>query len=142
MIRKIAIVSLALLISSAASARDEVGRYSVEDLLKTSDAKSVLNDVQLYFGNQKTPSVKEKFGEVMSNKKTNSFMKSDQEACHWVMLSALKALQERAQREGMNAVINIQSFYKKREFISDTEFECGAGSVMAGVTLKGTLVKI
>lgn len=42
----------------------------------------------------------------------------------------------------MNAVMNISSYYKKREFVSDTEFECGAGFVMAGVTLKGDLVKL
>jgi hypothetical protein len=58
------------------------------------------------------------------------------------MLSALKALQERAVREGMTDVINITSNYKNQPFSSATEFECGAGSVMAGVALKGTLVKI
>ncbi|WP_316247576.1 hypothetical protein [Pseudoalteromonas sp. BZK2] len=58
------------------------------------------------------------------------------------MLSALKALQERAVREGMNAVVNIQSYYKKREFVSQTEYQCGAGTFIAGVALKGTLVKL
>jgi uncharacterized protein YbjQ (UPF0145 family) len=57
------------------------------------------------------------------------------------MLSALKALQERAVREGMDAVVNIESNYKNRQFSSETEFECGAGAIMAGVALKGTLVK-
>ena len=57
------------------------------------------------------------------------------------MLSALKALQQRAVKEGMDAVVGIESNYKKRHFVSETEFECGAGALMAGVALKGTLVK-
>ena len=42
----------------------------------------------------------------------------------------------------MNAVVNIQSYYKKREFVSQTEYQCGAGTFVAGVALKGTLVKL
>lgn len=126
-----------------ANAADRISSYSVEKLLATSKAEQALvDDVKLYFGSQSYGEAKDTYGEVMTNKKTNAFMKSDQEACEWVMLSALKALQQRAKREGMNAVVNIQSYYKKREFISETEFECGAGAVMAGVTLKGTLVNL
>lgn len=135
------LITLAL-ISHSAAARDDIGQYSIDQLLALEKAKSALNEIPLYFGDAKTPAVKATYGEVMSNKKTNAFMKTDQEACQWVMLSALKALQSRAIKEGMNAVINIQSYYKKRKFNSTEKFECGAGSVMAGVTLKGTLVKI
>ena len=137
------LASTLFLFSFNAQAKDDVGKYSIESLLKSSKAKEVLlADVDLYFGEQSYPKAAETYGEVMSNKKTNAFMKSDTEACEWVMLSALIALQERAKREGMNAVVNIQSYYKKRDFISATEFECGAGNIMAGVTLKGTLVEI
>ncbi|MEM0515859.1 excinuclease ABC subunit A [Pseudoalteromonas sp. YIC-827] len=129
------------LTANTAMARDDIGQYNIAELLETSKAKDVLIDVPLYFGNQAYGDVQETYGEVMTNQKTNAFNKSDKEACQWVMLSALKALQERAKREGMNAVVNIQSYYKKREFVSDTEFECGAGFLMAGVALKGTLVK-
>ncbi|WP_372871557.1 excinuclease ABC subunit A [Shewanella sp.] len=125
----------------AAQARDTIDQYPIEALLASSKAKEALLDVPLYFGSQPHPEVKSSFGEVVSNKKTNAFGKSDEEACEWVMLSALKALQERAQREGMDAVVNIQSWYKKRDFASNTEYECGAGAIMAGVALKGTLVK-
>ena len=134
-------ISMALF-TTAAAARDDIGKYSIAELLETTKAKDALLDIPLYFGDAKHSKVKAKFGEVISNKKTNAWNKSDREACDWVMLSALKALQERAMREGMNAVINIESYYKKREFKSETQFECGAGTVMAGVALKGTLVKL
>lgn len=132
-----------VLAASTATARDDIGRYSVEELLSTAKAEQALDpNIKLFFGKQKAGEVKSTYGEVQTNKKTNAFNKSDKEACQWVMLSALKSLQERARREGMNAVMNISSYYKKREFVSETEFECGAGFVMAGVTLKGDLVKL
>ncbi|WP_105189028.1 excinuclease ABC subunit A [Pseudoalteromonas sp. T1lg48] len=129
------------LTANTALARDDIGHYNIAELLETTKAKNALLDVPLYFGNQAYGKVQETYGEVTTNQKTNAFNKSDKEACQWVMLSALKALQERAKREGMNAVVNIQSYYKKREFVSETEFECGAGFLIAGVALKGTLVK-
>jgi hypothetical protein len=41
-----------------------------------------------------------------------------------------------------NAVINIRSYYKKRDFRSNVEFECGNGSIMAGVTMIGDVVTL
>lgn len=59
-----------------------------------------------------------------------------------MFLSAMIALQDRARREGGNAVVNIRSYYKKNEVNSSSEFECGAGAVMAGVTLEGEVVTL
>ncbi|MGO2011032.1 MAG: excinuclease ABC subunit A [Pseudoalteromonas sp.] len=133
---------IATLTVTAVEARDDIGKYPIQSLLETTKAKNALLDIPLYFADQTYSAHSSKYGEVITNKKTNAFNKSDQEACEWVMLSALKALQERAVKEGMNAVVNIQSYYKKREFVSSTEYECGAGMLMAGVALKGTLVKL
>ncbi|MCK8105599.1 excinuclease ABC subunit A [Pseudoalteromonas sp. 2CM41L] len=136
------LLATSLLTVSAVEARDDIDKYPIQSLLETSKAKSALLDVPLYFADQSYGSESSKYGEVITNKKTNAFNKSDREACEWVMLSALKALQERAIKEGMNAVVNIQSYYKKRKFVSSTEYECGAGTIIAGVALKGTLVKL
>ncbi len=138
--KKLILTLILTILTTSAYARDDIGKYSIAKLLETSKAKEALLDIPLYFSTQKHKSVAKKYGEVSTNKKTNAFMKSDTEACEWAMLSALKALQERAKREGMDAVINIESNYKKRHFASETEFECGAGAVMGGVALKGTLV--
>lgn len=135
------LLAISMLTATAIEARDDIGKYPIQSLLETSKAKTALLDIPLYFAEQGYGSESTKYGEVITNKKTNAFNKSDREACEWVMLSALKALQERAVKEGMNAVVNIQSYYKKREFVSSTEYECGAGMLMAGVALKGTLVK-
>ncbi len=138
----LACVLVACLFSINSFARDDIQTLPVQALLETSKAKQALLDIPLYFADQSHNSIKTNYGEVITNKKTNAFNKTDREACEWVMLSALKALQERAVREGMNAVVNIQSYYKKREFVSQTEYQCGAGTFIAGVALKGTLVKL
>ena len=81
-----------VLASSASIARDDIGRYSVEELLSTAKAEQALDsNIKLFFGKQKAGEVKSTYGEVQTNKKTNAFNKSDKEACQWVMLSALKA---------------------------------------------------
>jgi len=80
-------------------------------------------------------------GEV-TNKKTNAFNKSDEDACLWVAQSALISLFQAAKNSGANAVINIVSFYKRNERSDATTYECHAGAIMAGVALKGDLAKV
>ncbi|CAM3357531.1 hypothetical protein [Halomonas lysinitropha] len=58
------------------------------------------------------------------------------------MLSALLSLRERVRAEGGNAVIHIESSYKRKPMVSRDEYECYAGMLMAGVALRcdvGTL---
>jgi uncharacterized protein YbjQ (UPF0145 family) len=107
------------------------------------NAKEKLSgSVKFFFGNQPHPQVLTKLGTDVSNLKTNAFGKSDETACNWVFLSAMIALDKRAQQLGANAVVNIVSYYQKIEMSSPTEFECHAGAVIAGVALKGDFVKI
>ena len=138
----IAIVALTSM--SVASARDDRLNFPIRAALEKGQSfKSKLDpDIALYFGKQKTPAVEKKIGEWTSNKKTNAANKPDQEACEIAFLTAAIALQERARREGGNAVINIRSVYKKENVESESEYLCGAGTIMAGVALRGTVVTI
>ncbi len=87
--------------------------------------------------------MQQRLGEDVTNKKTNAANKSDAEACRWVALSALRALQDGAKSRGANAVVDIVSYYKKKnEFKSSTNYECYAGAILAGVALKGTYAKV
>jgi hypothetical protein len=81
-------------------------------------------------------------GEFTSNKKTNAANKSDQEACDLAFISAVVALQQRARKEGGNAVINIRSVYRGEDSDSPSDYICGAGKIIAGVALRGTVVKM
>ncbi len=133
---------LSMICSHTAKAGDDVLHLPLKLALEAPKAKEVLNpDIALYFAGQKTPSHSDEIGTYVSNKKTNSAFKKDEDACNWVLLSALISLQERAVKEGGNTVVDIESFYDKQPYRSATNFECHAGTIMAGVALRGTVVK-
>ena len=144
MISRILMASLILgTLVENAEARNTKYDLPVAGVIQNSDYQSQLgSDVVFYFADQKTPKVEQTLGEYVTNKKTNSFNKSDESACQWAFLSALLELRDRAKEEGGNAVIDIISFYQKNPFSSQTEYECHAGGVIAGVALKGTVAKL
>lgn len=126
-----------------ASARDDVQEYSIADALSSVQAKDILGtDIQFYFGDQPHGEVVKVFSEYGTNRKTNGANKSDKEACEWVFLSTMKALREKAQSVGGNAVINIRSNYKNNMTSSTTTFRCGSGMLMSGVALTGEVVTL
>jgi len=130
-------------VAAGAQARDDIRDYSVSEALSTEQAKEVLGtDVKFYFGAQTHGAVAKRFGEFGTNKKTNGFNKSDKAACEWVFLSAMKALKERAIKEGGNAVVNIRSNYRGTLSSSNDTFKCGSGALMSGVALTGDVVTL
>jgi hypothetical protein len=130
-------------VAKVADARDDRLRFALADVLSSAEAKKTLDPgIQLYFGKQPYAQPAQRFSTNTSNKKTNFFNKTDQEGCNWVFLSAVRKLQEHARRNGGNAIVNIVSNYKNQEFSSETEFECGAGSIVGGVALRGEVVSI
>lgn len=136
-------LSTGLLLVQQAEARDTLHTWDVQEALQHGQQTgSILSNVKIYFAGQTHPGVAKPLGEFRTNKKTNAFNKSDKEACQWAFFSAVKSLQERALAEGGDAVINVKSNYKNQEFVSATEFQCGAGVFIAGVALKGTVVKL
>ena len=133
----------ATLVSGFTLARDSHLKLPIKDAMENAEAKQRLGtEVKFFFGPQAVPKGAKSFGTYTSNKKTNFANKSDKEGCEWAFLSAMLTLKERAIAEGGNAVINIQSYYKKNEFASATEYECGAGAFVGGVTLRGTVAKL
>lgn len=133
---------LTLTFSSAALSRDTKHLLLLDEAMNTPDAQQKLDgSIKFYFADEGHPQVTQRAPGVVTNKKTNAFMKSDEEACSWVFLSAMISLQERAQREGADAVVNITSYYKRQEMASREQYECHAGGIMAGVALKGDVVK-
>jgi uncharacterized protein YbjQ (UPF0145 family) len=142
-----ALLASLLLCAIGAQARDTQNYFSIKDAVEMGRAKEgkwhLGSDIKLYFGDQSHPAVGSTLAKgVVTNKKSNAANKSDEEACLTVMLSALIQLQERARNDGGNAVINIESYYKKKSFKSKDKFECHVGNIMAGVALKGDVVKL
>jgi uncharacterized protein YbjQ (UPF0145 family) len=132
-----------VVLGQPAQARDTLLNLNAQAALeKGRQTGDILSDVKVYFAGETTPTVEKKMGEFKSNKKTNAFNKSDEEACQWAFFSAVKSLQERALKEGGNAVVDVKSNYRDKEFVSATEFQCGAGAFIGGVALKGTVAKL
>jgi hypothetical protein len=129
--------------STIADARNTRLLLKIQDVLNRPDFQDkVGNSVAFYFSNQPQPQAAQTMGEFVTNKKTNSFGKSDDLACQWAMLSALIQFRDRALSEGGNAVVNLQSYYDKNEIPDKSEYECHAGALVAGVALKGTVAKV
>lgn len=139
-----AIAAMGCMTHASAKGRDDHIKLPIQGALEKGQSykDTVGTDIKLYWGTQKTPAVANKMGEFTSNKKTNAANKSDQDACDLAFISAVIALQQRARKEGGNAVVNIRSVYKNEDSDSPTEFVCGAGKIMAGVALRGTVVKL
>jgi uncharacterized protein YbjQ (UPF0145 family) len=134
---------LLLAAAPAAIARDDKLLLRVAAVLESAEARQKLDgSIKFYFGNQRHPKILDNLHSDVTNLKTNAFNKSDEKACEWVFLSALLSLEKRAKQLGANAVVNIVSYYKRIPMSSETEYECHAGALMAGVALKGDFVKI
>ncbi len=126
-----------------AYARDTRHELPIEKALERGRSEGKLDgSVKFYFGKTATPKVLSKLDQDVANRKTNGLGKSDEEACTWVMLSCLLALQESAKERGANAVIGIESYYKQKVFVSETSYECHAGTFVTGVALRGTYAKV
>ena len=132
-----------LAIAPTADARDTRQQFDIATAIAAGKADGTLDgSVQFHFKGARAPAIATRLGPARTNKKTNAFGKSDGTACQWVFLGALKALQEAARERGANAVIDIESNYKNQVFTSATQYECGAGGLMAGVALKGVYAKV
>lgn len=140
----IAVLTLATMFTmQSVHARDTAVYFPLADVLNSAAAKERLDgSVRFYLAGQKTPNVKERMEVDSSSPKTNGFNKTPQEACHWAALSALISLQKRAKQLGANAVVDIVSNWKHKEYSNPTNFECHDGAFAVGVTLKGTFAKV
>lgn len=140
--RTVSILAL-LSLPLASWARDDRLKLPIDVAMAQPVAREKLSpDVALYFGDAPHPEMLQDLGETMVNRKTNAFAKSDAVACQWVFVSVAIELQQRARAAGGNAVVGIESYYKKEVFKSDTQYMCGAGATIAGVALRGRIAKL
>ena len=132
-----------LAMSPVAAARETLHNFSIEAALAKAQANGQLAPgIKLFFGAQKHAKPTAQLGPARTNKKTNFFNKTDQEACDWAFMSSMITLTQYAQRVGGNAIVNIRSNYKNNAFSSETEYQCGAGNVTGGTAFIGDVVKL
>lgn len=141
--KKLVLAIAAMTAMTVAQARDDVLMLPLADVVKLGLENGKLDgSVKFYLSGAKTPRVAAKFGEGVSNKKTNGVGKDDVTACQWAALSTLVAFEASAKQKGANAVVDLHSFYKKNPKKDPVNYECHAGNIMAGVALKGTYARV
>lgn len=137
----VVITLLALALPGLVQAKDTEIFFPIKEAMSSDAAKEQLSkNIRFYFGKNSTK-YKRSMGTFTANRKTNAFNKSDKEACDWVFLSALLALQDRAIASGGNAIVDIHSYYKKNAMYSAEKYECHDGAFITGVALRGKVVK-
>ena len=129
---------IASLLPALSQARDTVLHLDFAAVVQEATQAGKLDgSVKFYLAGATVPGQVTALGEQITNKKTNAFNKSDEEACSWALQSALITLQDAAKHVGGNAVIDIVSFYKRKESRDAKTYECHAGTFVGGVALKG-----
>lgn len=132
-----------MMAAAPAYADDALSAHELSAVTSRADYASQLEGVSFYFGDQPHPAVSHRIEEgAQTSLRTRKFGRSSEEACQWVMLSALLQLRSHAQSVGGNAVINVRSNWRNVEWSSATQYQCAAGFLMAGVALKGDVVSI
>jgi len=130
-------------LSTSTMARDDLLSFDFDEVLQRGYSEGILDEnITFKLVGQKHKAVIKKFSNYRTNKKTRRLGKPEVESCAWALLTALKTLQARAHSLNANAIINIKSNYKNREFSSSTEYQCGSGFIMAGVALKADVVNL
>src|SRR5687767_13506030 len=115
-VMSMAVLILCLAIGLPAHGRDTRHLLPIAIAMEVKDAQDKLDgSVKFYFGDQLPPQVLTNLGSDVSNRKTNAFGKSDEKACNWAFLSAMVALQTRAQQLGANAVITSLAITTKNQ---------------------------
>ena len=140
--RRLALTVACVFAALPAAARDTFHDLSAEDAARSTLGEEKLLDVPFYLKGQKHPKVAQDLGVFTSNRRTNAFNKSDEKACEIAFLSAVIALQQRAKKEGGDAVVDIRSITKHNDLDSPTLYRCVAGNVVANVVLEGRVVRL
>ena len=133
------LAALLLMAAQMSSAKDVFHDYSVEAALKSPQAGE-LRKIPIFMAGQNHPPG-DKIEDNKSNRRTNAFGKSDQDACNIAFLSAIFALQDRAMAVGGTAVVDIKSVTKNQDLTSATDYRCVSGAFVANVALTGTIIK-
>jgi hypothetical protein len=138
----LASAALALAAAGPAAARDDQRLYDIAFVLESPEGRDRFDDtVRFHWSGQAMPDGVQSVSIHTSERKTFLPTRTEKEACDQSFLEALAALRDAARKAGADAVVDIKSLHKNREFRSATQYECRLGYFAAGVTLEGKLAK-
>lgn len=124
-----------------AMARETEHFFDVAQAAESPLGKSRLLGMPFYMKGQPAPESVKLLSTWTQERSSSGVMRTDKKTCDIAFLSALKALQESAQAEGGDAIINIVSTTKGKTTESATQYRCIAGTTIAHVALSGEVIK-
>ncbi|PLY03796.1 MAG: hypothetical protein C0623_00140 [Desulfuromonas sp.] len=137
------LLTLSFLMPTHSTAADTWAYLSVKDALNSSLAKDKLDpSLSFYMKGQKHGKTRNASREYTANKRARKFGRSAEQACENAFISALLAFQDRASREGRNAVIDLYSVTKNKDYVDREKYSCLVGGMMTNVALRGKVADI
>ena len=136
----LSLVIFTIFLSLNLEAKDSTHFFPIDSALTQHQSALDYPHIKLYFATAPTEKVFGDIGTFTSNKTTNARRKPPRQSCDWVFISAIKSLQQRAVKEGGDAVVNIHSYYNKIEKFDEELYECHDGKNVSRVVLRGTVV--
>ena len=138
-----AAVMAAAAFSGPVAARDERMLLDIAAAVGTPAWHDRFDDtVQFLWGDQSYAPPVKAYDITTVERRSFAPTRTDEETCIAAFIDALADLRDHAKQLGANAVVNIKSIYRNREFRSDTQFECRAGYVVNNVSLEGRVVSL
>jgi hypothetical protein len=133
----------AVVLLPSAQARDDRMLFDIRQALDSPLGHDRFDEtVAFYWGDQIYPPPMQTFDIHTSERRAFAPTRTDDQACQVAFIEALAGLRDHAKEVGANAVVDIKSIYKNREFRSESQYECRAGYVVTGVALEGRMVKL
>lgn len=124
----------------AAAARNTELTLSAAGAASSEEGRRKLSRIAFFLKGQGHRPVKHELGEWSVHGKVQAVLRTDDQACQAAFLSALAALQARAQQEGGNAIVRIESITRRKQTTSSTDYRCVVGATVAHVGLRGDVV--
>ena len=135
-------VAFALLFCTNLQAKNEVNYFDLQKALQSAEFKQHLSGkIEFKFGENSGKNENIIISGLTSNKKAARGGKSEEASCQRALLNALITFEKRAIKEGGTKVVNLTGYYYKKPYDMTDKFQCGVGSLMTGVTLKGDIAK-
>ncbi|SHL26142.1 excinuclease [Phytopseudomonas punonensis] len=132
----------AALLPAVSQARDTAHFLDFQSVVNEATQAGRLDGSVKFYLNKTPAGAKIINANVTTSQKTNAFNKTDEAACSWALQSALIKLQNSAKAAGANAVVDLASNYKNKEYRDNSKYECHAGAIMAGVALKAKYANV
>ena len=115
----------------------------IEEALKSPQFDKVITSkIPYFFADQSHPEIEKTILVSNSTRTVNVTFKFGNDSCISAFLQTLAALQQTAEAQQADAIVNVRSSFEGRELSSTTNYLCDPGFFVASVGLKADIVNL